>query len=466
MLVRFNVKNFLSFSERSNGKSEEFSMIAGRVRGKKQHVQSIGDMKLLKFAAVYGANAAGKSNLVKAISFMRDTVLSGKLPLGSENKFCKADAANSDKASYFEFEIMLDHKYYSYGFEVLLSGRKFFSEWLTELSQDGDKMLFSRDIVAGKFEFCADFSSDLGNRLEIYADDIRGDSSVLLLNVLNWNKSELYRQYPDANIFSDIYRWIEDKLDINYPGMPISNYSYFRKGRNIAEIRETMAKFGMDITGFQMADVPIDSVFAKMPLELRKTALIEIDEHRQRKGSPLGLNLLLRYDRELFVISVSADGSVIAQAMKFSHADSGFMPDIADESDGTIRLFDLFEILFSDETGKTYVIDELDRCLHPLLTRRFIEVFLNAAESRDDIQLIVTTHESRIMNLELLRRDEIWFVDKRRSGETDIYSLEEYNTRFDQRIDRAYLDGRYGGIPFFVSSASVREELIPQVVEA
>ena len=120
MLIRFNVKNFLSFLEREDGKSEEFSMIAGKVRNKKAHVYDNEKIKLLKFAAIYGANAAGKSNLIKALDFMRSIVLYG-LPKGHTDKYCKLDEANKEKISYFEVEIMLNDKYYSYGFEVILN---------------------------------------------------------------------------------------------------------------------------------------------------------------------------------------------------------------------------------------------------------------------------------------------------------------------------------------------------------
>ena len=109
---------------------------------------------------------------------------------------------------------------------------------------------------------------------------------------------------------------------------------------------------------------------------------------------------------------------------------------------------DLLEVLLSGK-GKTYVIDELDRCLHPSLTYKFVDTFLQLAEKRA-VQLIVTTHESRLLDFDLLRRDEIWFVNKRKSGESDIYSLEEYDTRFDQKIDKAYLEGRYGGFRYLV----------------
>ena len=124
-------------------------------------------------------------------------------------------------------------------------------------------------------------------------------------------------------------------------------------------------------------------------------------------------------------------------------------------SDGTIRILDLLVVLLSEE-NKTYVIDELDRCLHPSLTYKFVDTFLQLAAKRN-IQLIVTTHESRLLDFDLLRRYEIWFVNKRNSGESDIYSLEEYNTRFDQKIDKAYLEGRYGGVPIFSTVFPVSE---------
>ena len=111
MLIRFSVKNFLSFASREDNMSEEFSMIAGRVRGKKEHLYDDGKIKLLKFAAVYGANAAGKSNLVKAMDFMKQVVISG-LPDRHTEKYCKVNPENAMKPSYFEVEILLDGKYY------------------------------------------------------------------------------------------------------------------------------------------------------------------------------------------------------------------------------------------------------------------------------------------------------------------------------------------------------------------
>jgi AAA15 family ATPase/GTPase len=120
--------------------------------------------------------------------------------------------------------------------------------------------------------------------------------------------------------------------------------------------------------------------------------------------------------------------------------------DTAEESDGTIRLMDLLPIVTKPEEdeSKVYVIDELDRSLHPNLCYLFIQDFL--AKSGKN-QLIVTTHESNLLTFDLLRRDEIWFVEKDQGGATALYSLEEYAPRYDKDIQKGYLLGRFGAIP-------------------
>ena len=156
-------------------------------------------------------------------------------------------------------------------------------------------------------------------------------------------------------------------------------------------------------------------------------------------------------------VAFDKEENLTCKTIKFSHGDKKALFDISEESDGTIRILDLLEVLLSGE-GKTYVIDELDRCLHPSLTYKFVSTFLQLASKRN-IQLIVTTHESRLMDFDLLRRDEIWFVNKRKNGQSNIYSLEEYNARFDKKIDKAYLEGRYGGVPLFSTVFPVEDEV-------
>ena len=461
MLIRFNVKNFLSFSEREDGKTEEFSMIAGKVRSKREHIYDNGKVKMLKFAAVYGANAAGKSNLVRAMEFMQRIVLLG-LPEGHTDKYCKISEDNKEKESYFEMEIMLGEKYYAYGFELILNQSEFISEWLVELTADNkENLIFSRDIRKGIYKFGNSVKTKgLIDKLDVYAEDIQEDSSVLLLSIMNQNKKTLYQQYKDAAVFQDVYQWIRMGLDINYPDRPISDYSYMADTENVEEVCRIISAFGTGITGFKMVKVPIEKVLGHLPKEIRDDLVANIEKKTielksNKKVKSFGI--IMRSNRDFFIVDLDKDNNITCRTIKFSHGKENILFNLSEESDGTVRILDLLEVLLSRK-GKTYVIDELDRCLHPSLTYKFVDTFLQLAEQKD-IQLIVTTHESRLLDFDLLRRDEIWFVNKRKTGESDIYSLEEYNARFDQKIDKAYLEGRYGGVPVFGTVFPIKEEV-------
>ena len=460
MLKRFNIKNFLSFAAREDGKAEEFSMIAGKVRSNKGHLYDDGKVKLLKFAAVFGANAAGKSNLVNAMSFMRFTIIHG-LPKGHTELYCKSDLKNKEKPSYFEIEILLNGSYYTYGFEVILSQSKFISEWLFELHADNsEKLIFERDITDKSIRFGSILKDKkITDTMEVYASDVKDDSTVLFLSFMNKNKKNFYLKFSKANILRDVFEWIGNALDIIYPDQPISDYSYLSKAENVKKICKIISAFGTGITGFQMVDVQLDSVLETLPISFRERVKGDIERNLvtlRNSNDRDKIVMIMRSKNDFFAITVGKDEKIQCQTIEFSHGKKEVLFKLKEESDGTLRILDLLEVLLSKE-GKTFVIDELDRCLHPSLTYKFVESFLRVAQEKN-IQLIVTTHESRLLDFELLRRDEIWFVTKRGGGETDIYSLEEYNTRFDKKIDKAYLEGRYGGVPLFTTIFPIEEE--------
>jgi AAA15 family ATPase/GTPase len=122
--------------------------------------------------------------------------------------------------------------------------------------------------------------------------------------------------------------------------------------------------------------------------------------------------------------------------------------ELADESDGTRRLLDLMPALYMLKTDTAvYFIDEIDRSMHPMLVYKFLEYFLSICKHAP-CQIIVTTHESHLLDLDLLRRDEIWFAEKDRAGATNLYSLTDFNVRKDLHIQKGYLEGRFGAVPF------------------
>ena len=235
---------------------------------------------------------------------------------------------------------------------------------------------------------------------------------------------------------------------------------YLPKTENVEEVCRIISAFGTGITGFKMVDVSPEKVLGNIPKQIRDDLISDIETKtaemkNEKKLEEFGI--VMRSARDFFILSVDQDENVKCKTIKFSHGKENVLFNISEESDGTIRILDLLEVLLSGE-GKTYVIDELDRCLHPSLTYKFVDTFLQLA-AKKNLQLIVTTHESRLLDFDLLRRDEIWFINKRKSGESDIYSLEEYNARFDQKIDKAYLEGRYGGVPVFSTVFPIEEEV-------
>lgn len=457
MLIRFSVGNFLSFNN-----VEEFSMISGKVRSKMNHIYSDNKLKLLKFASLFGANASGKSNLVSAIDFARETVVLG-IPDMHTMKYFKGIEGNKKEKSYFEFEVKIGSSYYAYGFELYLNDSSIKSEWLIELDPNGnDKEIFVRDVENGTFSIDTYFKDrKLINKLDIYADDIRVDDSILLLKVMNQNKDNFYVENVEAKVLKEMFRWIERNLDVNYPDRPISDYSYFMTDDNIDEISRVISAFGTGITKFNVVDVAPESVFADIPKKLAQDIIAKLEksnaEKKKKDEESISRILIRSNNKDFMILEIDAENEVTSKTIKFNHGNNSVLFSLSEESDGTVRVLDLLEILLDRKKDKTYIIDEIDRCLHPQLTYKFVETFLELAEERN-IQLIVTSHESRLLDFDLLRRDEIWFVEKNVIGETRLYSLEEYNSRFDQKIDKAYLEGRYGGVPLFNTIFPIKGE--------
>lgn len=466
MLIRFNVSNFLSFSSVKDPEtgayvSNEFSMIPGKVRSKMDHIYENPKQDVLKFAAIYGANASGKSNIIKAISFMRKTVLKGNLPTHSSEKYTKTDPENRNRASYFSLEILLDSRCYQYGFEVNLQTGQFVSEWLYELGKESEKCLFEKE-EGNTYKF----ESELKNitNLKIYADDI-ADNSILFLSLMNQNKTGFYQKNPNAKVLSNVFSWFKYNLDINFPERPISDFSYLINKEAVPDVAKLLSAFGTGVENIDVQEIDIDKLYSSIPPDIKKDILqgfdkIIKDENLSEKTKSIEneviAGFLLRSRKNFFTVEINKNNNLTAKEFKFIHKDNSLSFDFSEESDGTIRLFDLIETLISNK-NKTYIIDELDRCLHPCLTYKFVETFLSYAKERN-VQLIVTSHESRLLDFDLLRRDEVWFVEKNPYGESSIYSLEEYNVRFDQKVDKAYLEGRYGGVPLFTALFPIEKE--------
>ena len=151
----------------------------------------------------------------------------------------------------------------------------------------------------------------------------------------------------------------------------------------------------------------------------------------------------IRIANDLYVLEKNSSGEIVVQSLNFIHDNCESKFGAYEESDGTIRILELVDIMLTE--NKLFLIDELDSSLHPILVGGLLKIFLKANNTN---QLIITTHELKTLDFDLVRRDEIWFAEKNEKGESRIYSLEEFKdvARFDRKIDKAYLEGRFGAI--------------------
>ena len=158
---------------------------------------------------------------------------------------------------------------------------------------------------------------------------------------------------------------------------------------------------------------------------------------------------VIRSRRNIFIITLEKDGQFHFYAIKFVHNLGGKKIEFSmeSESDGTHRLFQLLEILISKKE-KVYIMDEINRSLHPKLTVQFVKKYFSNAKDRR-IQLVTTTHESRIMSHDIVRRDEIWIADRNDDASTKLFSLEDKQVRIDKILDQNYMDNVWGGVPVF-----------------
>ena len=439
MLITFKISNFLSFDAQS-----AFLMQAGTVRESLHHVikgASRNDVDILKSAIIYGANASGKSNFIKAVEFAQNIIVKGLSKTATENKHFRLDNANIDKPTQFEFEFKHNGKMYAYGVVLSLKARKIKEEWLFELLKTTDKPIFERKVLAnGKSEITLNLKLDTEgkHRFEVYKKDIK-DTQLFLSEINDKNMDDM----PNVQPFKDAFEWFKSQIVIIYPETTLKGLNFM--GDN-EEMKDAFGHFlAIFKTGVQAVETIEQDMGDKISTKQQEDILNDLNE-KDVKGITISLG------KNTHTFSKNEQGNLkmfklnTKRAVKDSKELVNF--DIEDESDGTRRIMDFIPALIGlAQTNKTYLIDEIDRSLHPELTQKILETFFLNTEGIES-QLIVTTHESSLLDLSLLRRDEIWFVEKDKNGASQMYSLEQFKPRHDKEVRKAYLQGRFGAIPF------------------
>lgn len=443
MLIKISVENFKSFDKR-----EELSMISSsKVQVNKNHRVKIKQTNLLKNAVVYGANASGKSNLVAAFAFIKEVLMEG-LPMGSVNDFCRNAEENKTRESVFELQFTVGDTFYAYGFSAILSRRQITEEWLYELMQGGGaRQLFIRE--GNKAPSLGDgvnlTSSAEKNRFEVYADDFAGHDTQLFLAEMNRGKK--YDANSRLIFFPMVFKWIMNNIIVINPNMGISNTGAYYNEESLENISRLIQTFDTGITDIKTREISIEEMGTMIPGEVVQNIFAQLKAQMQMTNLP-NIQMTWRLKDGFFNIRIKKNAEPEITTLVLRHGRSVFDFNFSEESDGTKRLFDLIDMLLTDRPDTVFVVDELERSLHPKLTEHFLKLFMEAHDSVR-MQLVFTTHEDTIMNQNLFRRDEIWFVERDADNDSKIYSLDRFKERYDKKLSKAYLEGRYGAIPVF-----------------
>lgn len=443
MLIRFNVENFLSFNER-----QEFSMIPGKTQKKKDHLIKIKDLELLKFCALYGANASGKSNFVKAIDFSKDVIIDGIDNLTSYNKYFRLNTENAKKDTAFEYEFSIDNACYAYGFKLNLVKKKIKSEWLYHITKKKEEMIYERDLENDTFETNFKLENDEKKRWDVYINDLRNMGSELLVTDFH-RKNITQETSPNLYIIEKIYEWFNKYLRVVFPESILGNPLNLLNGNCEFNGTELLEAWDTGIVGCKKIKVDYKEMKKVIPENLFETILEDAEKFLRVRGEGV---ISLRGPDQIYHFEIGSDSPEIKiSKIGFIHDNNNPEEyfEFWEESDGTRRIIDLLDIIKNSKNSEyVYVIDEIDRSLHPMLTKKLVESFFEFSKNSKQ-QVISTTHESMILDQELLRRDEVWFIDRGRNHQSNLFSLDEFKERFDKAIDKSYLKGRYGGIPVF-----------------
>ncbi|MDO4536782.1 MAG: ATP-binding protein [Coriobacteriales bacterium] len=441
MLIRGIVENFKSFDQKT-----ELSMVSSsKIRKLPEHVTQIDGVKVLKHAAVYGANASGKSNLIEFLRFFQRTVGMG-LSLGSSRQWCRTREENERKESFFELQFSVGDDVYAYGFTALLATRKITSEWLYDLKSRPAKMLLEWDGNSPEPTTSLALNAKDRARFDTYAEDFEGGGAIPFLTELN--RSKRIPEDSPLFVFLSTFRWLKRNFITLEPMQPIPTRAHYFDEGGRRRLAELLSGFDTGVSEITERELQEDELVDVVPRNVLKNALDEA-ERLLFEGEDSTLKYSLRGKKSSFVLlEVSTNGELRASSLQIKHGAGQGVFEFGEESEGTQRLFDLAEILLSQEDDVTFVIDELERSLHPMLVRRFLKLFSDI-NSKHRRQLLFSTHEASIMDQELFRRDEIWFMDRSSDGASKLYSLDRFKERYDKDVLKSYLQGRYGAVPVF-----------------
>ena len=421
MLIEFRVKNFRSLRD-----EQVLSLVASKDKTLQDtHTLTTGlkaAPSLLRSAVVYGANASGKSNLVKALQYMRGVVVESATVIQPGQTYAvqpfRLDAESAKEPTTFEVTFILGDIRYQYGFSM--TAQRIVSEHLLVYKAFKPQRWFDRHFDAETGKDVYDFGAGLKGPKNLWEGATR--PNALFLSMAVQLNSEALR--PVFDWFVNGLVIVNEQAQLT----PQVSIQMLKEADGRKQICDFLTAADISIADIEVTTRKVPGQAVHFDLVAGKTELRteEMEEHS------------LRFSH------VTAQGRAVF--------------DLMDESNGTRNLLFLAgPVMDLLRKGLTLVIDELDTSLHTLLLRELVRLFHRPEVNTGGAQLIFTTHDTSLLDApDLFRRDQVWFVEKDRHQASALVSLSEFSPRKNEALERGYLMGRYGGVPFLSAALGVK----------
>lgn len=436
MLLKFYCSNFKSINEEI-----EFNMFAGSYKRHQNHVTEYQDKSILRSSAIYGTNGSGKTNILLALSFLQKVITKGTYDINQSidlQTFKLSDCTK--KPSKFEIDFLNKNQRFTYKLEIIENTIVF--ESLHKISANSDILIFKRETSKNHTKLTLNPNRDKSQkekfREEIYSEELRENQTFFK----EGNNKKLKELDVPYEWFSRKLRFIA--LDAQLAGIA---HTFLTDEKFLDASREIIKKAKVGISDFKLVCYNKNEFLSlgyEFPEELEKILTKDNDikgADFESKGELI--SVFIDEDDKLKFVKISTihldvDGKEVE--FKFS-----------EESKGVQRLFELLPAIHRTlHMGKVFIIDEIETSFHPVLIKEILNLYFENNPTEPG-QIIFTTHESHLLDLDLFRQDEIWFCEKDSIGQTRLYSLSEFKPRFDKDIRKGYFEGQFSNIPFLGS---------------
>ncbi len=423
MLIEFTVKNYRSIKE-----EQTLSLVKNKDEKRNGFAPDIPQsIALTSSAVIYGANAAGKSNLIDALAFMDNMVRKSATSKQQGDKIQVTpflfDAKTTQESSEFELVFISEGVKFQYGFS--LDKEKVLEEWLIAYPKGRPQEWFSRIYNAKNNKSEYKFGNHLSGQKQVWKNATR-NNALFLSTAIQLNSEQL----------QPIFNWFQSKFLIINSSEISPNFTLEHCDTN--NHKELILQF------LQSVNIEIHNI------EIKKE---QFDPSHLPRDMPTSV-------KEIYINKLTGK-EVIKEVKSIHKTQNGDLVslDLEEESEGTQKFFSLSGLwLEALRKGYVIVIDELHNSLHPKLVKHLVELFHNVKTNPNNAQLIFTTHDTSILNQYVFTRDQIWFCEKDESQATIVYPLTDFSPRKGRdNLEQRYMSGRYGGIPFIKEFELIKE---------